>query len=136
MRRQTERGEARLRYWRYLVEKHRPTYEAWLPDVLLRMEDECGQVLLENWLLQREIDMELKPGIAPQRPSSDDAMAKARTEVERLRAELAQTHIEASSARREVVALRESASWRVTAPLRSLYEMWLAIRKPQISRKP
>jgi hypothetical protein len=33
------------------------------------------------------------------------------------------------NARAEVTALRTSASWRVTAPLRGLYDRWLALSR-------
>jgi MoaA/NifB/PqqE/SkfB family radical SAM enzyme/GT2 family glycosyltransferase len=57
------RGEQRLRLWTNLLEKHRASYERYLPEVLARKEAECGRLLLGNWVLEHEIETRLRPQI-------------------------------------------------------------------------
>jgi glycosyltransferase involved in cell wall biosynthesis len=119
--------DIRMRIWRNLLDKHRASYERFLPDVLLLMEDECGRLLLENWRLEHEIESSLTPALAARRAELDRLRATAPAppsggEADELWRQLA-------SARAEVAALRQSRSWRVTAPLRLGYEAWLSVRR-------
>jgi len=123
MRRVGERPAIRLRVWRSLLEKHRQTYQRYLPDVLLRMEDDCGGLLLENSRIERELHTRL-PSLLAERVAERDRLHAE------LRARASRTDVgpELAAARAEVAALRASWSWKVTAPLRLGYEGWLAVR--------
>jgi glycosyltransferase involved in cell wall biosynthesis len=123
MRRVAMQPEVRQRVWRNLLDKHRASYERFLPDVLLLMEDECGRLLLENWRLEREIEADVA------------TLAARRAERDRLRAAVPAAATAADAAlrrdlayaRAEVAALRASWSWSLTAPLRRGYDAWRAL---------
>lgn len=119
MRRLGSAPETRMRVWRTLLDKHRASYERHLPDVLLRLEEDCGRLLHDNARLELELETRLAP-----------LVAQRTAERDRLRAAPAGGGGDAlAAARAEVAALRGSWSWKVTAPLRRGYDGWLAVRR-------
>jgi MoaA/NifB/PqqE/SkfB family radical SAM enzyme/GT2 family glycosyltransferase len=126
------RGEGRLRLWANLLEKHRPSYERYLPEVLARKEAECGRLLLGNWHVEHEIETQLRPQIAGRRAE----LARLTIELDSAREEsMASDHrvreLEQAleQARAEIDKFRSSWSWRLTAPLRRVCDVWLAVRR-------
>jgi glycosyltransferase involved in cell wall biosynthesis len=124
MRRLCTRGEPRMRIWRGLLDKHRASYERFLPEVLLLKEDDCGRLLLDNARIEHELATRLEPLVAERTAERDRLRVAldARGGDEGLRRELA-------AARAEVAALRASRSWKITAPLRLAWEGWRAARR-------
>jgi glycosyltransferase involved in cell wall biosynthesis len=118
-------GPGHMPLARYRLGKHREAYRDHLFEVLLRQEAETAALLRRNDELERQIASDLEP-----------AVARRRAELESLRAKLApprtsrERDLEAAlqAAATEVAALRDSASWRVTAPLRDVYGWWLRLR--------
>jgi glycosyltransferase involved in cell wall biosynthesis len=129
MRRVASEGKVRLDQVRYLVAKHAASYRAHLVDVLLAKDVEISDLLRGNRERERRLETELLPRLAERRrerdllrgspaswgeTSRDAARGDARGETRALRESVA--HLRA-----EVTALRESMSWKVTAPLRRVY---------------
>lgn len=126
------RGDVRLRLWQNILEKHRASYERYLPEVLALKETQCGRLLLDNWNLEHDIDARLRP-----------AIDRSRGELERLTSDVKSAQEEAMAidqrvreleraleqARAESDAFKASWSWRLTAPLRLLMDAWLAVRR-------
>ena len=138
MRRIAERGETRRRVWQSLLEKHRNAYERFLPEVLLFKEDGCGRLLLDDWLLQHEITTQLEPLVAERTAERARLQAELdrlpdagaiQSALEQLQGAHAQQVQELQAAHAEIAALRSSASWRITAPLRLAYDKWLAAQR-------
>ena len=126
------RGERRVRLWQNLLEKHRASYERYLPEVLARKEAECGRLLLGNWHVEHEIETQLRPEIAGRRAE----LARLTVELDSAREEsMASDHrvreLEQAldQTRAEIDKFRSSWSWRLTAPLRRAYDVWLAVRR-------
>ena len=114
----------------YQIQKHWKTYEAHLTDVLLHQDDETGALLRRNDELERYIASDLEPWIALRQQELATLRARlpqAAPDATRLQA--LQTAL--GDARAEVAALHASTSWRLTTPLRRLYDLWLDRRAPQ-----
>ena len=129
-------GPGHLPLARYRIAKHRETYQTYLLDVLLHQDVETATLLRRNDEIERDLATELEP-----------AVAARREELARLRARLASLNegdgsrleegpapvppivreLEAAlhATAAEVAALRTSVSWRLTAPLRRMYDVWL-----------
>ncbi|HEX3704146.1 MAG TPA: glycosyltransferase family A protein [Vicinamibacterales bacterium] len=125
----------------YRIAKHAAAYRAHLRDVLLRQDAETVVLLRRNDELERYIATDLEPSVALRRREvaslqsrfasttpapADAAHSQSLADAECIRH--LDTALEAAAA--EVAALRNSASWRVTAPLRRLYGWWLGMRGP------
>jgi hypothetical protein len=108
----------------YRFAKHRDSYQARLVDVFLHQDAETAALLRRNDELERQITSDLEPALESRR--DELAMLKARLAAaasgERERGDL-EAALRAATG--EVTALRTSASWRVTAPLRTVYGRWL-----------
>jgi glycosyltransferase involved in cell wall biosynthesis len=110
-------GPGHLPLAEYQIAKHRQTYDTHLAGVLLHQDDEIGPMLRRNDALERRIGSVLEPQIAVRRQELA-ALRSRLTPVEGLEQAL-------QEARAEVDALHRSASWRITRPLRRLYDVWL-----------
>jgi GT2 family glycosyltransferase len=133
-------GEAHLKLMRYLVEKHEASYQQHLLEVLLRRDGEVADLLRSNAELERHIDTWLVPEVARRREELEALRQKAEAERERRiaherveeleraraadQAQLQEVTAALARTRDEVAAVRESKSWKATAPLRALYG-WL-----------
>jgi glycosyltransferase involved in cell wall biosynthesis len=117
---------------RYLFRKHEDVYRANLHEVLLWQERRVAAALRANDAKERERDSSVKAHVALLR-AERDRLARRRDEAGNQRVtvredELADVRAECARARGEVRALRASISWRLTAPLRRAYDVWLAVR--------
>jgi glycosyltransferase involved in cell wall biosynthesis len=108
-------GEGHVRLMDYMLRKHAASYRAHLFDVLRLKEAEVAHLMGTSRGLEDQVETWLAPGVA-----------SLRAEAARLGARRAA--VEAAAARRraaeaEVAALRASWSWRLTAPLRAVYDL-------------
>jgi len=119
-------GTGHLPLLRYRVAKHQQTYERYSVDVLLRQDDATAALLRHNDRLERHIASDLEPAVNLRREELIALQA-------RLAASSRSGDLEAAlrATSDEVEALRASMSWRVTAPLRSMYGWWLNWRAPR-----
>ena len=139
------RGETHLKLVEYLVRKHRASYRAHLIEVLCfkegltidlrreheRLEDELQNTLAPMLEARREELRRLKSVLARRRQldrphdaarsNLEDGLKSALQEIAALRAEYERSVS-------EVAALRASASWKMTAAVRALYD--LLFRRP------
>ena len=124
-------GQTHLDLMRYMFRKHRPSYDARLLDVLLWKDNRIAALHAENVEREFALAHTAEPAVAATRarlealrglvpspnaepePTATDTLA---SEMRALRSEL-------EGCRTEVTALRRSMSWRLTAPLRSAYEL-------------
>src|SRR5262249_5912241 len=124
---------------RYRVAKHEAAYRAHLGDVIERQDGETAALLRRNDELERRIATELEPMVALRRKelaslqSRLDAATRDAASAENAHEPAADRRVrelEAAlhAANAEVRALRQSASWRITAPLRGVYGWWLRQR--------
>ena len=134
MRRVADRKETRVRVWQTLLEKHADSYRAHLSEVLLFKEDECGRLLLENWRIERELALELAPQLEEKRALMRNLEAESvwrldwcETHESDVGVERAALEDALQAAHREIAALKASKSWRVTAPLRRVLDVWLTL---------
>jgi glycosyltransferase involved in cell wall biosynthesis len=134
---QCTRGQRHLDLITYLVEKHRDSYRAHLLDVLLWKERRIADLRRQNVALEIDIGSSREPLLERRRaelqalrqklqgtPAAPRAAAPppplrtpqpAPPAIDAVRAEYAR-------ALAEIEALKASASWRLTAPLRALYD--------------
>jgi glycosyltransferase involved in cell wall biosynthesis len=112
--------------YRRLVEKHAETFRRHLPALLRRRDADLCR--LEAHL--HDLELEHERWLGPELARHREHAARLREKLERpdLAARLRETEAALAAAREEVAALRRSASWRVTAPLRRAYDAWRRIR--------
>ena len=134
------RGDTHVHLYRHLIEKHRPSFDTHLVDLLLRREKDCVTLLREVHDLELDCETTLRPeierlrqelrasqlqidrrqqtptGRAERRAIGAVATRRVGREAELQRVIDALTH--------EVRALRGSLSWRLSRPLRAVYS-WL-----------
>lgn len=140
-------GQVHLDLIEYLVRKHRDSYRTHLLEVLLRKEACISELCQANAQLETELagnvvplvrrrqaELEaLKNKLERARQLSEAAEGAKRTSLleEQLGAHRAGLDAATNSYNRalaETAALRASASWKITAPLRALYERLLRSR--------
>jgi glycosyltransferase involved in cell wall biosynthesis len=117
---ETDRYERPLRQ---LVAKHAQAYRVHLIDVILAGAAESMHLQREMSEMQRDAAVVLRPALQRAR----EELAGIEGKAQRVRAEhqrkqdVDRLQWETSELRKEVLALRSSWSWRITAPLRRLY---------------
>jgi glycosyltransferase involved in cell wall biosynthesis len=117
-------GDRYERPLRRLVAKHQDAYRDHLIDVLLAGTNESLHLQREMAEMQRDATLVVAPAL---RRALEELTATER-KAERVRAEherkqeLERLRLQASELGKEVRALRASWSWRLTAPLRRVYE--------------
>jgi len=144
------RGQVHLDLIRYLFRKHEDAYRQHLTEVLLWQDRRVAEALRMNDMRERERDGRLKTDIERVRAERDRLLRRRdhllaqkesptspavsgasppllESQVSDAAAQCHALQTEYGRAREEVAALRASASWRVTAPLRHAYDAWRAL---------
>ena len=119
-------GPGHMPLARYRIAKHAPAYQQHVFDVMRRQDAETAALLRRNDELERCIATELEPAVALRR--EELAALRARLDEPRTEARLRELEAALHDATAEVAALRGSASWRITGPLRDAYGWWLRLR--------
>lgn len=116
-------GQGHLPLLRYRIAKHSAIYDRYRLDVLLHQDNATAALLRNNDRLERRITTTLEPAVVvrQQELSALRSRLDAASRVETVEAAL-------RDASEEVAALRTSLSWRLTAPLRAIYDWWLGRR--------
>jgi hypothetical protein len=117
-----EVGHPRL--YRYIVEKHAASYAAHIGALLARREEDLSNLRRHTHDLELEHHRWLDPELSKWRDDvavleKKAAQAEAARVQELTRIEM---NVELRRLQGEVADLRASLSWRMTAPLRALYE--------------
>jgi len=156
--------DTRLRLLRELIEKHSASYQTRLLNQVLRREWTIAGLAQRIDGLQEELDVNLVPSLRERRAElasvrarlgearrveelasalraleHEHAVAAARADdlqhsFESLTSELRAVELEHASALRRIDDLHRSWSWRVTAPLRRVYEWLNRVRPPRNQR--
>ena len=122
-------GQTHLELMRYMFGKHRASYNTHLLDVLLWKDERIAALQDESAQEERRLAHAVEPAIAARRAelevlrsgSSSERATPASTANDTLTSEMRALRSELAGCRTEVTALRQSMSWRLTAPLRSVY---------------
>jgi glycosyltransferase involved in cell wall biosynthesis len=114
------RDDVHLTVMQELIARHAESYRTHLLAVLAHMESEIGRWLGRGYDLERELALRLTPQVEALRREVRRLETKL---AGRERAEERLAVLEGHAARleQEVLALRGSMSWRITAPLRVAY---------------
>lgn len=116
--------------YRRLVRKHAESYRAHLGGLLVRREQDIGRLRGQI----HDLDLEHHRWMAPELASRRDDLGtlKRRAAAGAAGGSLGYPALAASlaAARGEVAALRSSLSWRITAPLRAIYDQLLRLTRP------
>lgn len=135
-------GPLHINLTRYLIRKHAASYRTHLLEVLLWKEARIADIRRANIKLETHIGTYLDPWLATRRTELAALKLKLQAarvqdlerrtaarsdelegDLDRLRAQHEALHAEYQRALGEVAALRASASWQMTSPLRALYEL-------------
>ena len=109
---------------RYRVGKFAALYDQHLRDVLLHQDEATATLLRRNDELERQLMSHLEPALASRQAELQSLESRlARVEQPSRHLSHLETALAASVA--EVDAFKHSMSWRVTAPLRTVYGWWL-----------
>ncbi len=130
MSREMHRGERFLQIYADIIGKHPESCARHLPDLVLRRERAIADTATSIQAAEADLRTWLEPAVAERR--REVARARARLDevlaVEELRRQAAHASARAAELERRVQALHASWSWRVTAPLRRLYE-WAGLAR-------
>jgi hypothetical protein len=138
-------GPAHMPLAGYRVQKHSDSYRLHLRNVLMRHDSETAALLRQNDELERLITAELEPTIALRRheleslherladiaadasrqSTADEERRTTEARLDQQRQRVRELEAALYTVSAEAAALRNSASWRITAPLRSAYGWWL-----------
>jgi GT2 family glycosyltransferase len=127
-------GEAHLRAFEQLLEKHRDLYAHHLVDVLVRKEQEACDLLRRSYELELDIEQRLAPRLKLLIASSaaDYPAPNPSTPPVSAAVVLAPQHQElldtVAAYRRRIDELTASHSWRVTAPLRAAHAVLVRLK--------
>lgn len=131
-------AEAHLGTLRYFVEKHGESYRKNLFDILLSRESEMCELLKAGYAMERYLATSLEPllrskkqeverlqqklelAIVESEPAEGGKVAKAINQEQEQQIESLETALR--DAQQEIRGLRNSISWRITAPLRAVYD--------------
>jgi len=117
-------GPGHMPLLRYRVGKFAALYGQHLQDVLLHQDDATAALLRRNDELERHLTSHLEPALAARQTELRSLQSRlARVEQSSQHVSNLETALAASAA--EVDAFKRSMSWRVTAPLRTMYGWWL-----------
>jgi glycosyltransferase involved in cell wall biosynthesis len=127
-------GHTHVDLVRYLFRKHRESYNRFALEVLRRKELRIAELLRRNDQIEIDLWSRLKPEIERRRAELDELTRRVealpRHEPSTTPPRSDQT---AANLAREVEALRQSWSWRITAPLRRAYDaMRLVSRRTRV----
>jgi hypothetical protein len=145
MSRACTRGDAHLDSVAHIVRKHEPSYRAHLAEVSRWKDASLADLETRNATLEAGVAAttatiqrlrdelatlarRLDQAEAPAAATPDARLARVEAELHEHRARLAAAEAAHQAASAEANALRASASWRVTAPLRALYDVLVASR--------
>ena len=116
--------------YRRLVRKHADRYRPHLGGLLVRREQDIGRLRGQI----HDLDLEHHRWMAPElaRRRNDLAILRRTAADAAAGGSLGSPALPASlaAARAEVAALRSSMSWRITAPLRAIYDQLLRLTRP------
>ena len=118
------RGQVHLDLMEYQFKKHEGSYRAHAPDLLREKETLIRELTSANAALEAELTGSLIPDV--ERRRDELQMLKERLENARCNA-MYPARVAHEAAISEVRALRASASWRITAPLRAVYELLFTV---------
>jgi GT2 family glycosyltransferase len=120
-------GSGHLPLTHYRLAKHQGMYQTHLLDVLLHQDSETAALLRRNDEIERYIATELEPAVAARR----EELAALQSRLALIGQDDRTRDLEGAlaAAAAEVSALRSSMSWRITEPLRRVYEQWLRLRR-------
>ncbi len=124
-----EQVNAQLEKLRGSIAKHEDSYRRHLLEVLIRMETRSCDLLKISYEMERHLETWLMP-----------LVRRRKDETERMRARLENLERERQLARKteelnqEIFRLRNSKSWKITAPLRAVYDRLLKLAGRPIPR--
>ena len=141
------RGEGHSGFYRRLAQKHAQTYGEHLSTLLVRREQDMSnlrrhihdlELEYHRWLApelakQREDVAVLERKVAREEPARSRERERLEAALDQANADCARLDASANQARAQVDELRQSMSWRLTAPLRALYEQ---LRRIAGARRP
>ena len=136
------RGEAQLDSVAFLMQKHAASYQAheaavegWKADAATDLERrnaalDASVAAASDTVARRRHELDvlqrrLREAEAQVAPGADRRVHRLETELRDQAARVTDAEAARQAAAAESAALRASMSWRVTAPLRAIYDLWL-----------